>query len=136
LCPDFIDAGGRALALRTPAQRREAFASAVRVCIASLQSQGIDPAAYNTPIHSADLKDLRQVLRIPSWDLIGVSYGAALARQAMRDDPTGIRSVVLESPPVPNISSADRALSRAGADGDIRLKDRQQPRDRHGHRRC
>jgi hypothetical protein len=28
----------------------------------------------------------------------------------MRDDPTGIRSVVLESPPVPNISAADQAL--------------------------
>ena len=110
LCPDFIDAGGRALGLQTPARRREAFASAIRTCIARLQSQGIDPAAYNTPIHAADLKDLRQVLRIPSWDLMGVSYGAALARQAMRDDPTGIRSVVLESPPVPNISAADRAL--------------------------
>ena len=110
LCPDFIDAGGRALALRPPARRHEAFASAVRACIASLQSQGIDAAAYNTPNHAADLKDLRQVLRIPSWDLMGLSYGAGLARQAMRDDPTGIRSVVLESPPVPNISAADRAL--------------------------
>lgn len=110
LCPDFIDAGGRALALRPPARRHEAFASAVRACIASLQSQGIDPAAYNTPIHAADLRDLRQVLRIRSWDLMGLSYGAGLARQAMRDDPTGIRSVVLESPPVPNISGTDRAL--------------------------
>jgi pimeloyl-ACP methyl ester carboxylesterase len=110
LCPDFIDAGGRALALRPPARRHEAFASAVRACIASLQSQGIDPAAYNTPINAADLKDLRRVLRIPSWDLMGLSYGAGLARQAMRDDPTGIRSVVLESPPVPDISAGDRAL--------------------------
>ena len=110
LCPDFIDAGGRALGLRTAARRREAFASAIRACIASLQSQGIDPTAYNTRIHAADLKDLRQMLRISSWDLMGTSYGAGLARQAMRDDPTGIRSVVLESPPVPNISAADHAL--------------------------
>jgi hypothetical protein len=55
LCPEFIDAGGRARRLQTPARRRGAFASAVRACIAKLQSQGIDPAGYNTPIHAADL---------------------------------------------------------------------------------
>lgn len=110
LCPDFIETGGRALSLRTPTRRREAFASAVRACIASLRSTGIDPAAYSMAIHAADLKDLRQVLRIPSWDLMGSSFGADVARHAMRDDATGIHSVVLESPPVPNTSATDRAL--------------------------
>lgn len=100
LCPEFYEDAGRALNDRSPEHRRERYLASVRTCRAWLKAQGIDPAAYNTATNIADLIDLRRVLGYASWDVYGVSYGALLAQEAMRRDLHGIRSAVLQNPPV------------------------------------
>lgn len=56
-----------------------------------------DLAAYNSAASAADLADLRMALGYDEWNLYGISYGTRLALTAMRDHPTGIRSVILDS---------------------------------------
>jgi pimeloyl-ACP methyl ester carboxylesterase len=58
---------------------------------------GVDLAAYTVAEDAADVRDLRLALGYKTWNLIGMSYGTRVAMEAMRLDPTGIRSVVLVS---------------------------------------
>jgi len=75
----------------------QAQAAALTACHERLAAQGIDTSAYTSAESAADLDDLRQALHIESWNLLGVSYGTRLALTALRDHPTGIRSVILDS---------------------------------------
>ena len=63
-----------------------------------LVGEEINLAAYNSPASAADLNDLRLALGYKEWNLYGRSYGGRLALTVMRDYPTGIRSVILDSP--------------------------------------
>ena len=70
---------------------------AAMVCRDHLLRQSINPAAYTSAENAADLNDLRLALGYEEWNLYGVSYGTKLALTTMRDFPSGIRSVVLDS---------------------------------------
>ena len=72
-------------------------AEALERCRARLEGDGANLAAYTTAENAADLEDLRVALGYDQWNLYGVSYGTKLALTAMRDFPSGIRSVVLDS---------------------------------------
>ncbi len=98
LCPDYgaVEDSGRRL--RNSTERERLWDARDRACVASLRAQGIDPAAYNTLASARDLIDLRKALGYATWDVYGASYGARLAQEAMRQDPRGIRSVVMASP--------------------------------------
>jgi pimeloyl-ACP methyl ester carboxylesterase len=54
-------------------------------------------SSYTSAQNAADIADLRRVLGIEEWNVFGVSYGTRLALTLMRDDPEGVRSVVLDS---------------------------------------
>jgi pimeloyl-ACP methyl ester carboxylesterase len=99
LCPEVMERSlsvGKALAAE---------------CVASLMQDGVEPGFYNTSTNVADLIDLRTVLGYKTWDLYGISYGSRLAQEAMRRDPTAVRSVVLASPVMPGMKQAENALS-------------------------
>jgi len=98
LCPDYGAVDDSARRLRTFAEREKLSDANDRACVASLRAHGIDPAAYNTLASARDLIDLRKALGYPLWDVFSTSYGARLAQEAMRQDPRGIRSVVMASP--------------------------------------
>jgi pimeloyl-ACP methyl ester carboxylesterase len=98
LCPDYSAAEDSARHLRTFAEREKLWDARDRACVASLRAQGIDPAAYNTSASARDLIDLRKALGYATWDVYSASYGARLAQESMRQDPRGIRSVVMASP--------------------------------------
>jgi pimeloyl-ACP methyl ester carboxylesterase len=98
LCPDYSAVEDSARRLRTFAERERLWDARDRACVASLRAQGIDPAAYNTWASARDLIDLRKSLGYATWDVFSSSYGARLAQEAMRQDPRGIRSVVMGSP--------------------------------------
>lgn len=98
LCPEYQQVEEAARKLKTDREKEKALKDGARTCVASLRAQGIEPAAYNTSASGADLIDLRHVLGYANWDVYSGSYGARLAQEAMRTDPTGIRSVVLDSP--------------------------------------
>jgi pimeloyl-ACP methyl ester carboxylesterase len=65
-------------------------------CRARLVAEGVDLDAYRTASIAADVADLRVALGYESWNLWGSSYGTRVALAVLRDDPQGVRSVVLE----------------------------------------
>lgn len=91
-------------------------------CVEQLRFEGIDPAAYNTSESARDIADLRQALKIPTWNLFGISYGTRLALEIMKVDAAGTRSVVLDSVYAPGSTtyeapvSGDRAVQAVIAD--------------------
>jgi len=97
LCPEYADVKGESQKLKTQKELEDFDKARTRKCITSLDAR-IDRAAYNTGESAADMIELRKVLGYSSWDVISNSYGGRLALEAMRRDPKGIRSVVLDKP--------------------------------------
>src|SRR5690606_30365469 len=81
----------------TPEQQAMQAALAIEHCRERLVDEGIDFSNFDSEASAADLRDLRQALGYPQWNLYGLSYGSRLALTAMRADPQGIRSVVLDA---------------------------------------
>ncbi len=71
--------------------------AAASECRDRLLRQAVSLSAYRSAQSAADLNDLRLALGYEEWNLYGISYGTKLALTTMRDFPTGIRSVVLDS---------------------------------------
>ena len=109
LCPEYarrtqeLTRGLAAYEART--DDRSALVQVARECVAGMRARELDPAAWNTVANVDDLADLRRALGYERWDIYGASYGARLALEAMRRDPQGIRSVVLENPFPPGAES-------------------------------
>lgn len=78
---------------------------AVEACRDRLRDFGVDLTAYNSAASAADVNDLRLALGIDEWNLFGISYGTRLGLTIMRDYPTGVRSVVLDSVYPPNVDA-------------------------------
>jgi pimeloyl-ACP methyl ester carboxylesterase len=80
-------------------------AAALRVCHDAWVAAGIDLATVSTPAHAADVADLRTVLGVEEWNLLGVSYGTRVALRVLSDHPEGVRSVVLDSVYPPEVEA-------------------------------
>jgi pimeloyl-ACP methyl ester carboxylesterase len=73
-------------------------------------------AAYNAVEAAADLVDLRHALGAPRWNVTSYGVGSRLALELLRQEATGFRTLVLDSPDVPHPTPApDRLLDRAMA---------------------
>jgi len=70
---------------------------ATEACLARLQKAGYDPAAYTTEASAEDLHAIFAGLRIPRWNIYGLSYGSRLALTYMRLHPADIRTAILDS---------------------------------------
>ena len=111
LCPDVAAQAQHLRNERSERERERGWVDSARRCVVSLTRDGIDPHFFNSRANVADLIDLRKVLGYESWDVFGVSYGARLAQEAMRQDPGGVRSAVLASPLIPGVAKAEDPLS-------------------------
>jgi pimeloyl-ACP methyl ester carboxylesterase len=80
---------------------------ALEACRDRLLADDVDLSAYNSAASAADVADLRRALGYERWDLLGVSYGSRLALTIMRDDPEGVRAVVLDSTYPPHEDPVD-----------------------------
>lgn len=80
-----------------PDEALELGLAAIEACRVRLEDEGTDLAAYTSAANAADLEELRLALGHNAWNVYGISYGTRLAQTLMRDYPTGIRSVVLDS---------------------------------------
>lgn len=67
-------------------------------CRSRLASDGVNLRAFNSAESAADVEDIRRALGYESLNLYGISYGTRLAQTIMRDFPSNIRSVILDSP--------------------------------------
>ncbi|MBX3000870.1 MAG: alpha/beta fold hydrolase [Caldilineaceae bacterium] len=92
------------------------FWDALTECRDRLIDLGVDLADYHSAASAQDVADLRRVLGVESWNLLGISYGTRLALTIMRDLPDGVRSVVLDSVYPPNVDAyAEQAITFGGA---------------------
>lgn len=66
-------------------------------CRDRLTALGIDLNAYNSAQNAADIARVRQALGYEVWNLYGVSYGARVVLTVLRDEPQGVRSVILDA---------------------------------------
>ena len=105
-CPE-VDAATWKNAEATDADDME-FArtdAAYRACYDRLRTIA-DLEQYNTPTTAADMADLRDALKLPAWNLYGISYGTAVGLEVLRSQPAGVRSALLDSV-VPPYQRAD-----------------------------
>lgn len=97
-CPEYTELAYDTLSLDVPLEEEIALTvDVLQTCHARLAAAGVNFAAYNSLENAADLAALRTALGYDEWNLYGISYGTRLAQTVMRDDPTGIRSVILDS---------------------------------------
>lgn len=80
--------------------RQEAaqYADLLRQCLQRLQANGVPVSAFTTTAAADDVEDIRTLLNIEQWHLIGFSYGTRLALEVLRHHPHGVASAVLDSP--------------------------------------
>lgn len=122
-CPElstaaFIDDG----VLLTGDAAADRRLTLVRECRERLVEDGVDLSAYTSAASAADLADLRTALDYDAWNLYGLDYGARLAMTVLRDQPAGLRSVILDAAYPPNVdryellpAGFDEALSAVSA---------------------
>lgn len=73
-------------------------------CHDQFVADGVNLANFTSVNNAKDLGAVRKALGIDEWNLYGLSYGTRLALTAMRDEPNGIRSVILDSAFPPQIN--------------------------------
>ncbi|GAA3822245.1 hypothetical protein GCM10022226_48330 [Sphaerisporangium flaviroseum] len=76
---------------------RTRIASGATACRDRLTRLGVDLRGYVTSEIVADVVDLRRALGYDQWNLFGVSYSTRSMLAAAAADPSGTRSVVLDS---------------------------------------
>ena len=81
-------------------ERHARQAAQIKSCLKEVEKTA-DPRYFTTTDAVHDLMALRRALGEPKFDLVGVSYGTLVAQQYAMRDPTGVRSMVLDSV-VPN----------------------------------
>lgn len=97
-CPELkdlaIDVLGQNISLN---EESTLYRTALSACHARLLVEGVDLSLFNTAASAADVDRLRAALGYEEWNLLGVSYGTRLAQTVMRDFPSGVRRVILDS---------------------------------------
>ena len=88
---------------------------ALQACYDRLAADGVDLSAYTSSASAADLADLRRALGYDQWNLYGVSYGSRVALTTMRDQPAGLRAVILDGVFPPNGQQHHNAAGFAAA---------------------
>lgn len=79
------------------------LADRLRECRARLDADGIRPEMVSSVQAARDIELLRRALEAPQVNLIGGSYGARIAAEAMRQVPQALRAVNLVAPVPPGL---------------------------------
>lgn len=66
-------------------------------CFATAKARGVDLSGYNSIENARDVHALRRALGIEKWNVWGISYGSILGQSYLKEDPQGIRAVVLDA---------------------------------------
>jgi len=112
-CPEMVEPVWQILATNeSPAVEGDLVRAAQEECRDRLEASGVDLDGYDTIEIAADVADLRVALGVDEWNLLGESYGSAVAQAVLRDHPEGVRSVVLDAvmPPDYALSGVDRGV--------------------------
>lgn len=71
------------------------------------QRQHVDFSAYNSLTIARDVEWLRNTLEIKQWILIGVSYASIYAQTIVREYPTRVQALILDSAAFPNLPASE-----------------------------
>ena len=97
---------------------RDDFMTAVQACHDRLVAADVTLAAYNLAESAADIEDLRVALGFESFNLISFGTISRVSFEVMRRNPEHLRSVVFDSPTVPQVDMFTEAIlgTRASLD--------------------
>ncbi|SDB45020.1 Pimeloyl-ACP methyl ester carboxylesterase [Flavobacteriaceae bacterium MAR_2010_188] len=76
-------------------------------CKNSLPQKRIDINSFSSFQLAADAEAVREALVIKQWNVYGVSYGTLVALHYIKNFPENLKSIILDSPFPPNVSSFD-----------------------------
>ena len=85
------------LALDDAGPDSDATVASLTACADRLRASGVNLSRYNASETAKDVQDLRRTLKLSAVDLFGGSYGTRIALEVVRDQPAGVRAVVLDS---------------------------------------
>lgn len=98
-CPEWSEAIYLSSLPNFDEKKRDAlFEKAVTSCKERLRTARINLNSYHTNEIAADIDDLRNALKIETYNLLTISYSTKIAQVLLRDYPEAIRSVVMDSP--------------------------------------
>jgi pimeloyl-ACP methyl ester carboxylesterase len=103
LCTEGFDAAAEILALTSDEADARSL-TALSACYMRLNEEGIDLSAYNSLENAADIDAIRLALGYDEYNFYGVSYGTLLGLHLMRNQPQGLRSVILDGVVPPNLN--------------------------------
>jgi pimeloyl-ACP methyl ester carboxylesterase len=95
---------------------RHTVLTAVRACRDRLTASGVNVAAYDAAAAAADVVDLRRALGITRWNFKALGTNSRILIEAAREDGDAVRSIVLDSPQLPDLPDAllaERGLNDA-----------------------
>lgn len=96
-CPGFTEVYIANLNETDPLVAVQANLDFYAECRDALLAEGYNLNAFDTVQNAADVNDLAAALGYEQVNLLGVSYGSLLAQSVMRDFPSVVRSVVIDS---------------------------------------
>jgi pimeloyl-ACP methyl ester carboxylesterase len=75
----------------------EDWLAALQACRDRLVAEGIDLALFDSAQSARDIGAVQRALEFDEVTLLGASYGTRLALTKLRDQPAGVRAVILDS---------------------------------------
>lgn len=100
-------------------------------CARNAKQAGVDISGYNTTENARDVKALRIALGFDNWNVWGISYGSILGQAYIKQDPEGIRAVVLDAI-MPLFARDDALFWRVAKWYDRDLKKLDEACEKHG----
>ena len=97
LCPHFSDTNRAALWTESVFEAEVEAGERMRACFQVAAAAGIDLSGYNTIENARDVRALREALGLEQWNVWGISYGSHLGQMLLREDPDGVRAIVLDA---------------------------------------
>ena len=96
-CPEYSARKPESFDVETFDKQQEAAISAAADCAANAIAAGVDITGYNTIENARDVHAFRRALGLEQWNVWGISYGTILGQAYIKEDPEGLRAVVLDS---------------------------------------
>lgn len=96
-CPEYSARKPERFDVETFEKQQEASISAAADCAANAKAAGVDISGYNTIENARDVHAFRRALGLKQWNVWGISYGTILGQAYIKEDPEGIRAIVLDS---------------------------------------
>ncbi len=96
-CPNYSSRKPEKFDVGTFSEQQQASLAAADDCVINAIAAGVDVKGYNTIENARDVHAFRRALGIDEWNVWGISYGTILGQAYVREDPEGIRAIVLDS---------------------------------------